>query len=93
MRVYRTGNRARTLAVEPSFFLLFGRELADPVVIVAKEVKGEVTHVLLCEIGGLTLISCTNGRGSHRKGGPCREPKGFTVIFRRRSKENLAERT
>lgn len=39
-----------TFTVESSLVFLLGRELANAIMIISKEVQGKVPHVLLCEM-------------------------------------------
>lgn len=54
-QVNRNGNI--TLAVETSLGFFLGRELGDPIVVIAEEVEGEVAHVLLCRTSSVVYSS------------------------------------
>lgn len=53
--VIRRGNI--TLAVETGLLPLLSWKLGDSIVVISEEVKGEVTHVLLCRICGILITS------------------------------------
>ena len=51
-----------TLAVETSIGFLLSREVGDSIVVISKEVEGEVTHVLLCRTSSMIYSTLVDFR-------------------------------